>query len=474
MTSVEKPKKDTSLELGEKSIFSLLVRYAVPSVIGMVVQILYNLVDAAVVGNFVGGAGLAAVTMVFPIQIFSAGFGLLIGVGSCSCVAILLGQRKLKEAEHVLSNAFTLILITSSIMIVSLLVLGHWYISQCAPNAEVDRMARVFLNITTIFGFLPPIIFGLNNIIRAQGNPHIAMATLILSSILNVILNPIFVGQFSWGVEGSAWATVISQAVTALWVVLFFRGSHSLLKLRLSLMAPRWQICKPILQIGLAPFLTQSTACLQGMLLMGLLSHYGGETALTVWGVIYRLVSMTFMVTLGIYQGAQPIIGYNYGARQFDRVLRTLRCAIWVATFWCTPITLIALLFPDNIVQIFTPLTPELALIAPMAIRVCLSMMCLLGFQVISSHYFQAVGKPWLATFLSLTRQVIFLIPLLFLLPWLFEHMGQTAIFGVWSAFPTADVLSCLLTAIFYAKEVWELKSGNVKYSKAVENLNFT
>ena len=327
-------------------------------------------------------------------------------------------------------------------------------------------MAKTFLLITTVFSFLPPITFGLNNIIRAQGNPHIAMSTLIAGAILNVIFNPIFVGLFHWGVAGSAWATVLSQAITSIWVILFFCGHRSLLKLRLRYFPLKWELCWPMLLVGLAPFLTQSVSCLQGMLLMGQLTHYGGDPALTVWGVVHRSAMVIFSVVIGIYQGAQPIIGYNYGAFQYDRVLEALRKAIFLATCWCVGVVALVVLFPEQLLQVFTPMTPELKVIAATAIRWALISLILLGFQVISSHYFQAVGKPRLAIFLSMTRQIIFLIPLLLILPRVIVHFGFEPVYGVWLVFPISDTLAFLLTAVFYFREVRELKTGNVRLSR--------
>lgn len=456
---------DHSQSLGTDPIHRLLLRYSIPAVIGMIVQVLYTLVDAMFIGHFVGENGLAAVTLVFPISVFSTGFGLLVGVGSCSCIALLLGQRRLEEAEKTLGNAFVLLLWLGLLTAVSLLPLGYLFITCSDTSTDIQGMAWTFLLITITFSVLPGVTFGLNNIIRVQGNPHIAMWTLLIGAILNTLLNPLFVGFFRWGVAGSAWATVLSQAVAAVWVLFFFNSQRSLLRLRWACFRLKWSTCKPILLIGLAPFLTQTAASIQGMILMGQLAFYGNESALAVWGVIYRTALVVFMVVLGIYQGAQPIIGYNYGARQFDRVRQVLNQSIGVATVWCVSVLALVLLFPLQLVTLFTPLTPALQQISASAVRWSLGMMGLMGFQVISSHYFQAVGKPRLSIFLSLTRQVIFLIPAILFLPKLLIHYGQPGIMGVWMSFALADFMSFLLTFYFYHREIRALRKGQVDLS---------
>ncbi|MDO4574678.1 MAG: MATE family efflux transporter [Planctomycetia bacterium] len=457
---------DNSLELGTESIPRLLWKYSLPAVVGMVVQILYIMVDAAVVGHFVGQEGLAAVTLVLPITILSNGFGLLVGVGACVCTSLLLGQRRLADAEKTLGNAFVMLLISSAVMIVSLLFGGDLFIQQTSCNEErIREMARLFLYITISFGFLAPVTLGLNNIIRVQGNPHVAMYTLLIGALLNTILNPIFVGALGWGVAGSAWATVLSQTVTAVWVLLFFASRHSLLKLRFQNFRLDWEVCRPILLVGLAPFLTQVAGSVQGMVLMSQLAYYGDKPALAVWGIIYRTVTVVFLVVLGLYQGTQPILGYNYGARQFDRVRKTVNLSIFVATIWCVLITVPVLAFPNELVWMFTALTPDMEKIAPSAVRWSLAMMGFLGFQVISAHYFQAVGKPRLAIFLSLTRQVFFLIPLLLLLPTLLAYWKVDKLLGIWCSFTISDTLAFFLTYLFYHREMRQLKSGDVPVS---------
>lgn len=457
---------DNSKVLRTAPVGTLLVRYCVPSVLAMLVQVLYTFVDAIFVGQFVGEKGIAAVTLVFPIVVFCSGFGMLVGVGACSCISLLLGQRRLEEAEKTLGNAFSMIILFSLVMTTCLLVLGTLFVESSQVSEEVREMAKMFLWISISCGILPALMFGLNNIIRVQGNPRIAMGSIMFGFCLNSTLNPLFIAVFDWGVAGSALATALAQAVTTVWILYFLTSSHSLLKLKLKNMRLDWKICAPVLAIGLAPFLAQSASSLQGMLLNVQLEAYGEEVALTVAGVIYRVALIIFTVVLGIYQGAQPILGYNYGARQFGRVHRTLMLAIGAASVWCLVTVSLVLLFPVQTVAMVTQLTPELREICTTALRLSLAMCLLMGFQVVVSHYFQTIGKPRLSIFLSLTRQVIFMIPSLFLLPFVMEKLGFPGLLGVWGSFMLADMLSFLVTACFFWRERWHLKTGSVELAQ--------
>ncbi|MDO4587171.1 MAG: MATE family efflux transporter [Planctomycetia bacterium] len=459
---------DHSKALGTEPIFRLLFHYSVPAVIGMLVQVLYTIVDAAFIGHYQGPDGLAAVTLAFPMTVISTGFSLLVGAGTCSIVSLLLGQRRLEEAERILGNAVSMTLVFGVLMVLFVFTISDYYIDRHTNlNADVLQMAKTFLRITMGFAFLPAIAYGLNNLIRVQGNPRIAMATLLVGTFLNIVLNPIFIGYFQWGVAGSAWATVISLALTAVWVIYYFRSSRSLLTLRWKNLKLNWNLCKPILTIGLAPFLTQLASSFQGIVLVGQLAQYGGDNAVAIWGVIYRIVIVIFLVVLGLYQGAQPIMGYNFGAKQYQRVKQVLLLSIGIACVWCFGVSLIAELFPVMLVRLFTQATPELDSLAKVAIRLSLLMTPLMGFQVISSHYFQAVGKPKLSIFLSLTRQFIILIPLLIVIPRIW------GLIGIWSSFAISDFLSAFLTFLFIRNELRNLDSGKQSLSilSSIDNL---
>ena len=453
---------DTSKSLGTAPILSLLAKYCIPSVLAMLVQVLYTFVDSIFIGHFIGHHGLAAITLVFPILVFSSGFGMLVGVGACSSISLLLGQRRLEEAEKTLGNAFSLIFLISSIMTITLLTLGTIFVNCSEVVPEVQRMAKTFLWISVSFGILPSLMFGLNNIIRVQGNPKIAMGSIMLGFILNSLFNPLFIGVFKWGVAGSALATSLAQGITTIWILCFLTSSKSLLKLKWKNMPLNWKICGPILSIGLAPFLAQSASSLQGLFLNLQLEHYGQEVALTISGIIYRIALIIFVVVLGLYQGAQPILGFNYGARQFARVLKTWRLVILISSIWCFLTVGLIILFPLRTMAFFTDLTPEISEICVLAIRASLFMCFLMGFQVCVSQYFQTIGKPKLSIFLSLTRQVIFMIPAIFTLPIIFGHLGFQPLSGIWFSYVISDMLAFSLAAFFFFRESRLLKTGKI------------
>ena len=483
---------DKSKALGTEPVFRLLMYYTVPAVIGMLVQVTYSIVDGIFVGKFVGPDGLAAVTLVFPISVLGPACGMLVGAGSCAVISMLLGQRRIAEAERVLGTAIFLMIGFFSLLAVGIFLFGHHLLGREGVTPDVTRMAADYMVITMAFAVLPGIVYGLNNVIRVQGNPHVAMATLLVGAILNTILDPLFIYVFDWGVRGAAWATVVSQAVAGIWVILFLLSKKSLLKLRLSNIRFRMEIAKPVLKIGLAPFLIQLAACFQGILLVSQLAKYGGDfgsvhgsdVAVSVWGISFRVGMVVFLVVVGIYQGMQPIIGYNYGAGQFSRVKAVTLQGILIAVVWCSSCAMLLQLFPNHVVRIFTKSTQAAESIlveemadagvysagsarpentaeieksrllkekAPFALRVSLMMMPLIGFQVLAAHYFQAVGKPALSILLSLSRQVFILIPSIWFFP-IFWGIN-----GIWYAFAFSDGLSACICGLFLRRELRHL-----------------
>ena len=465
---------DSSKALGTAPILTLLARYSIPSVLAMLAQVLYTFVDAIFIGHFVGEKGLAAISLVFPLVVFSSGFGMLVGIGSCSYISILLGQRRLDEAEKTLGNAFCMIFLFYFVMLCLIMIPGTLFVEHSAVSPEVQQMAKTFLWISIGCGVFPSLMFGLNNIIRVQGNPKIAMCSIMLGFLLNSVFNPIFIALFNLGVAGSALATALAQSITTVWILCFLTSSRSLLKLRLKNMRLDWKICAPVLSIGTAPFLAQCASSLQGLFLNIQLAHYGQEAALTVSGINYRIALVVFTVVIGIFQGAQPILGFNFGARQFDRVLKAWKLAILIATIWCFSTISIVIIFPLKSLAFFTQLTPELEAIGSLALRASLCMGLLMGFQVIVSQAFLTIGKPVLSTILSLSRQVLFMIPALFILPKLFPLFGWDPLNGVWCSYTLADLLAFILTLCFFLRESRILRSGQVSSNHLKPSVSIT
>lgn len=442
---------DNSNLLGEEKIGTLLWKFSVPAIVGMVVNALYNVVDSIFVGNGVGEIGLAAVAIAFPIMILLMAFGVLIGVGASSLVSIRLGQKRLGDAEKILGNAYLLAITVMTALSMLMLVFLDPILIALGAEAAVLPYARDFTRIILLGSVFMHIGFGMNTIIRAQGDPKTAMLTMFISAGINVILNPLFIFGFKIGISGSALATVIAQAVSAIWVTVYFTSNKSLLKLRLANMIPDRQIIGQIIKNGLSPFLMQFAASIVSVLFNFSLLKYGGEIAMASMGIIQRVSMLLIMPIFGISQGLQPIIGFNYGAQKYDRVIEVLKLGIMAAS--CLSIAGFAFiqLFDTTIISLFNQ-NPDLIIMGAKGMKIVLGMLPILGLQLISAQYFQAVGKAKQAIFLSMSRQVILLIPLIVIMPNLF------GLLGAWIATPLADLGAALITGIFLLKELRKLK----------------
>ncbi|WP_346353223.1 MATE family efflux transporter [Azotosporobacter soli] len=425
--------------LGEESVGRLLWKFSVPAITGMVVNALYNIVDSVFVGRGVGELGLAAVTIAFPLVIVLMGFGMLVGVGASARISICLGQKDKAMAELILGNATGLLFLLAAGLTAALLVFLDPLLMLLGATPELLPMAREFTRVLLLGSIFMYLSFGLNSVIRAQGHPKTAMATMLIAAGLNVVLNPIFIFGLHLGISGSALATVIAQAVAAFWVLLFLRSEKSFLKLHWKNLKPKRSIVAEIVSIGSSPFLMQIAASVVGVLFNHSLILYSGELGVAAMGIINRVAMLLVMPVFGISQGAQPIIGYNFGANNFQRVKETLYKAGVAATLICCAAFLIVQIFDESIIRLFNG-NEELIAIGAFGMRIYLFMLPIIGFQVVCTTYFQAVGKARQAIFLSLSRQFVFLLPLVLLLP---RFFGLT---GIWLAGPAADLVSSLLT----------------------------
>ena len=441
---------DRSKQLGEENIGKLLIKFSVPAIVGMMVNALYNLVDKVFVGRGVGKPALEGVTATFPIALLLMAFAMLVGIGSAALISIKLGQQKKEEAEHILGNAFTLLIVISIVVtVLGLLFLEPLLLKIGTPN-NILPYAKEYISVILIGSIFQSVGFGLNNIIRSEGNPRIAMFTMLIGGILNTILDPIFIFVFHMGTRGAAIATILSQAVSMIWVLYYFFGGSSVLKVRYKNLKLDIKVVKSIFSIGMSPFSMQLAASITTIISNKNLVQYGGSTALGAMGVIMSVVMMVLMPTFGINQGCQPIIGYNYGAKNYHRVKHALKLAIIAAT--CITVTgfIIIQLFPKQIISLFNN-DPQLIAIGSHGIKIYLFMLPIIGFQIVSSNYFQAIGKARISIFLGLSRQVILLIPLLFILPRFFE------LDGVWLSGPSSDALASIITAVFIFVEIKHL-----------------
>lgn len=447
---------DRSKQLEEESVGRLLWKFSIPAIVGMLVNALYSVVDRIFVGRGVGLLGISATTVAFPISIIIMAFGMLIGIGAAATISIKLGQKKKEEAEHILGNALTLIIIISILVTTLGLIFEEPLLIMFGASKEVLPLAKQFITIILIGVILQNIGFGLNNIIRSEGSPKIAMLTMLIGAVLNTIFNPIFIFVLHLGIRGSALATIVSQSVCSIWVLSYFIGKKSMLKFRTPNLKPNAKIIKQIFAIGMSPFLMQLAASAISITFNKSLESYGGDTAIAAFGIINSVTMLILMPIFGINQGSQPIIGYNYGAKNFDRVKKALKLAILAATSISTLGFIFVELFPRAIVSIFSSNDVELLNIGSAGIRIFLVMLPVIGFQIVSANYFQAVGKAKISVFLSLARQVIILLPLLLILP---NFLKLT---GVWVAGPTADFLASLLTAAFLFRELRHLGEASL------------
>lgn len=439
-----------SQQLGEEKIGKLLLKFSIPAMIGMLVNGLYNIVDRIFVGRGVGSLALSGIAISFPITLAIMAFGMLIGLGATAVISIRLGQQKREEAERIVGNAFILLLgISLTITLLGYLFMDPLLVSLGA-SSDVLPYARQYISVLLGGAVFQSIGFGMNNFIRAEGNPKIAMYTMILGAVLNTILNPIFIFGMHIGVAGSALATVISQFITAVWVMYYFLGNRALLKLRLRNFRLEWLLVKDMLTIGLSPFSMQLVGSFVTVFLNKSLAIYGGDLSIAAMGVITSIAMLIFMPIFGIGQGAQPILGYNYGARNYDRVKRTLKLSLIGATGVMSLGFLIVELFPIALMSLFST-DPELIHIGANGMRIYLLMLPLIGFQVTAVGYFQATGKPRKSLFLSLSRQLVFLVPMIWILP---SFLG---LMGVWLSSPVSDLASAVLTALWLLKDLKEL-----------------
>ncbi|MEN6565839.1 MAG: MATE family efflux transporter [Veillonellales bacterium] len=440
---------DNTKFLEEEKISALLWKFSVPAVAGMVVSALYNVVDSIFVGRGVGEVALTAVTIAFPIMTILMAVGMLVGIGAATLVSICLGEKRQERAEMILGNALTMMLVfVLTTTGVTLWYLDPLLIHVLGVTPEVLPYARDFTAIILGGSVFLHVGFGLNNVIRAQGDPKTALATQLIAAVINVVLNYVLIFVFDLGIKGAAIATISAQAVAAIWVVAYFTKGPGLLHFRKKNLAIHLDVVKEIFEIGVAPFLMQVGASAVMVVLNLRIMEFGGTTAVAAFGIINRVLMLVMMPVSGISQGAQPIIGYNYGARQYKRVIAALNKALSVSTIICLVGFLGVELFAEQIIQVFND-GPQLIAMGTPGLRIFLVMLPIIGFQIIGANYFQAIGKAYYSIIFNLLRQVIVLIPLVFILSHYFGLMG------IWAAGPVSDFVSALLTGVCL---FWDIK----------------
>ena len=445
--------KSAALGLGTERISKLLVQYAVPAIIAMTATSLYNMVDSIFIGQGVGPLAISGLALTFPLMNLSAAFGAMVGVGAATLISMRLGQRDYKTAQEVLGNVIVLNTIIGILFAVVMLLFLDPVLYFFGASEATIGYARDYMEIILVGNVVTHMYLGLNAVLRAAGHPRKSMHATIITVILNAILDPIFIFWFDWGIRGAAIATILAQIISLIWQLRVLSNRNELIHFRSGIYRLRKRIVSNILSIGMAPFLMNTAACLITILINRSFKEYGGDLMIGAYGIINRMAFLFVMIVMGLNQGMQPIAGYNYGARQYDRVLRVLRLSIYGAT----AVSLLAFVLgectPRMVVSLFTT-DEELIALSVQGMRLAFIFFPLIGYQMVATNFFQSLGMAPKAIFLSLSRQLLFLMPALLLLPHLFSWMGWEASWGVWCAMPFSDMLSMIVTTILLIREL--------------------
>lgn len=434
-------------ELGKAKIGRLMLKYFIPAFVGVFLNALYNIVDRIFIGQGVGAEALSGVSVIFPIMLIMMGFGMLIGIGTGVLVSINLGKRNIEMAEKTIGTGFFLMISVSVLLTIFAYLLKKPILQSFGATPETFQYANDYLNIILAGTVFMIVGFSLNNVIRSEGNARIAMISMILSSVTNVVLDYIFIFWFDMGVKGAAYATIISMFVLMVWVLLHFRGKRSVIKLKKKNIRIDWEILTEIVAIGMAPFSMQiASSFVQGLLNKKLIA-FGGDLAAGAMGIINSVITIFVMAIVAINMASQPIIGFNFGAKSVTRVKETLRIALIAATAIAIGAFIVIESAPGFIVKLFNNNSEVLYNISVNGIRLVILALPIVGFQVVASNFFQSVGKAKLAMFATLFRQVIMLIPLLFIFPVFW------GINGIWIAFPVSDTMSAIAVSFILIRE---------------------
>lgn len=438
--------------LGEESIIKLLIRFSIPAIVGMVVTSFYNIIDRMFIGHIkdVGDLALIGVGITLPLNTIILAFGMLIGVGTASILSIRLGQGKKEEAEKIIGNEISLIFIIGAIITIFGLIFGKRVLMLFGASENTVIYAQEYMQIIymgTIFNMMS---FAMSHTIRADGKPSIAMISMLIGAVTNIILDPIFIYILNLGVRGAAIATVISQILSSIWGLHYFTRGSSSLKIRIENLKLKKEYVLSIFEIGISPFSMQIAASVVQLISNNALLTYGGENAVGAMTIINSVVTLFLMPIFGINQGMQPIVGYNYGAGKYDRVKQAVRYPQIAATILVVIGFICVQVIPDVFIRFFNS-APELLAVTERGMRIYLIMLPLIGVQIIRTNFFQCIGKAKISIVLSLLRQVILLVPLFLILPRFFN------LTGVWAAGPTSDFLSYIITSIIFKKHMKKL-----------------
>lgn len=433
--------KKSPKELGTEKIGKLLMRYAVPAVIAMTASSLYNIVDRIFIGQGVGSLAISGLAVTLPIMNLSAAFGAMIGAGGSTLISVKLGQRDYDTAQRILGNIVSLNVIIGVIFAVLAIAFIDPILYFFGASANTIGYARDYMLIILLGNVITHLYLGLNSVIRSTGHPTTAMFATIATVIINAVLDPLFIYMLDMGIAGAAWATIIAQTLALVLVLKILSNKDEVVHFRRGIYKLRKRIVKNILSIGISPFCMQLCACFVVILINKGLQEHGGDLAIGAYGIINGVTFMFVMIVMGITQGMQPIAGFNYGAQKYDRVTQVFRYSVLYATIVMTVCFLMCELMPEPIISLFTD-DAQLIRLAVEGMRTIVVVSPVIGFQIVVGHFFQSIGMPKKSIFLSLSRQLLFLIPMLLVLP------GQFGTMGVWMSMPVADSVSAVVAAV--------------------------
>ena len=432
--------KQATLELGTKPVGKLLLQYALPAIVAMTAASLYNIVDSIFIGQGVGPFAISGLAITFPFMNLSIAFGAAVGVGASTFISVKLGQKDYKTAENILGNTIVLNLIIGITFSVVCLMFLNPILRFFGASDTTIPYARDFMSVILLGNVFSHMYFGMNAILRAGSKPKQAMLATIFTVIMNIILDYFFIMIFHWGIKGAAYATVISQVIALIWQIWVFSNKKELLHFKRGIYGLKKDIVKNIIGVGISPFAMNVCACVVVIFINQQLVHYGNDLDVGAYGISNKIGFIFVMFVMGVNQGMQPIAGYNYGAQQLDRMMHVVKLAIIVATIIMTIGWLIAMFIPYYCSRLFTKDATLIGL-GIKAIRINLLAFPIVGCQMVITNFFQSIGKVKISIFLSLSRQLLLLLPLLATFPLI------SGINGVWYAMPTSDVCASIMAA---------------------------
>ena len=439
-------------ELGTEKVSRLLRQYAVPAIIAMTASSLYNMVDSIFIGHGVGKFAIAGLALTFPMMNLGAAFGALVGVGASATISRLLGQKNYDMAQKVLGNVVTLNTIIGLVYTIVFMIFLDPILYFFGASENTIGYARDYMVIILLGNIITHMYLGLNAVMRSAGMPKKAMYATIFTVIINAILDPLFIYVLDWGIKGAAIATIIAQTLALGWIVKIFSNRNLVIHFKRGIYKLKKKIVKDVISIGMAPFFMNTAACLIVILINQGLQRHGGDLAIGAYGIVNRVSFVFVMIVLGLNQGMQPIVGFNYGAKQFLRVKEALKLTILYATAIMTLGFLLAEIFPRQIVMIFTT-DEELIQQAIKGMRIVFACFPIVGFQIVTGNFFQSVGMAGKSVFMSLTRQLLFLLPGLLIFPYFFQDNG------IWMSMPISDGLSSLVAFIMLYNQMKKFKT---------------